>query len=366
MTYDPYRPSNLRRTELCPGSARLCVSVPEPPSSPDAEAGTDLHARIPPGVSLDDLAIADREIVEGCREIVRQYATAKYRQSTTYYEEPLNFAGVSAGTADVLIVTGEHVVVIDWKFGWNPVEIENLQVATYATLAMDQWYCNSATVVLWAPRTMREPTVFHFTGEDADGILARIKAIRETAEGTDALVLQASATACQYCPARAICPALRIEALAAVENGEITIRDDQAADYWRAATMAEKWGEAVKGQIRGMAHHGRNTGLGPPPGIKVGVRRGNRRVSDPQAFYDKVSHRFSIAQFLSACDVKVARLEESYARSRKDEGITLKAAKEEFAEMTVDIVRRDRESLVVSLAPAPVEEPEPQPQAIGE
>ena len=363
MSYDPYRPSNLRTTELCPGSARLCASVNEPPASDDADKGAELHALVPPEMSLEHLSVADREIVEECREIVRSYETD---ESVTYYECELEVEGISKGTADVVIVRENDVVVIDWKFGWNPVEENNLQVATYALLAMELYRRPTAVIVLWAPRTMYVPATFHFTiREDAAMTSQRIARIRGATE-RDGLLLVPSEQACRYCPAKAICPAIRLEALERVEQGDITIADDQMRNYWEAAGMAEKWAKSIKAQIKSMVLAAESVDIPPPPGMKVTKTKGDRYVDDPQRVFDTISHRLTIDQFLAMCHVKVTELEEMYARQRKEEGVTLVDAKKEFTELMGDLIKRGRGSLRVSLAPLPVEEPEPQPQAIGE
>lgn len=173
-----YGPSSLERRALCPASARLEKDLPNT-ESPYAAEGTMLHkvvafwiniratGTMPPGV--DKLTLEQREVCRRCYEFAQSVIPDR---ATVYIEQKISLKNWTTellnGTPDIVADDGETLVVIDWKFGRNPVAPadENLQGAGYAAMGMQTYKRRRAVVYFFQPRLLREneqPKGYTFT-----------------------------------------------------------------------------------------------------------------------------------------------------------------------------------------------------------
>ena len=139
--------SRAERFMTCPGSVRLEAQIPEPPPGEAAAIGTAIHElseRILRGEEIDDPDINPEHLA-----MAQEYATFV----NTLVEKPrkkpievnvdqglktLHYA--LGGTADAVLVDGNHLHVVDLKTGRVLVEAENnKQLLTYALGVMRQF-----------------------------------------------------------------------------------------------------------------------------------------------------------------------------------------------------------------------------------
>ena len=105
---------------------------------------------------------------------------------------------MTEGTADVVIQhEDDSITIIDWKFGYNPVnEVnKNIQLASYAVGAMQKFAASSCNCWVFQPRIYAKSS---YTFQNADAIIENIKLIIKRAK-TESYVLNASEDACRYC-----------------------------------------------------------------------------------------------------------------------------------------------------------------------
>jgi len=202
-----------------------------------------------------------------------------------------------AGTADALILRGDHLYVVDLKYGRGvPVSsIANEQLMLYALggLYTFDGVADIATVtmVIHQPRA---GGVSEYTMPAADlrkwgstTVKKAIKAGRQALKANDRTQLSPGEKTCRWCPAKAACPALRqeVQARTAMDFDDITVpaidkyHDQALADAMAATDLVEQWLRAVRGEVERRLMQGHDV-----PGWKlVAGRKGARQWTDTSA-----------------------------------------------------------------------------------
>lgn len=350
MAHHPFSPSALERLELCPGSHALSQGL-EGRMEEAGEEGTLLHAYVPAGESLEPLAPEQRELVESCRayfaDLMEWYPEVK----TWSYEAPLRlveaFEILSEGTADLVGEAPGYVVIADWKFGYKattPAD-SNIQVRTYGAMKMAEKRIPKAYLHIHHPR-LKLSTDASMEMEAYNETVRRVQQVRRRCEGTDSMQLWPSEKACEYCPAKAICPALRARgmALSKVHSSEL-VDPEAMARLLVKAKMVKKWAESVEYHAKMMAL--RNGGL---PGYKLRAMKGRREITDAQKAFDILSAYFTPAEFMEHCEVGVGALETAFIGKAKADkpGMSVAAAKSMFDTLLLSVIERgtDTQTLV--------------------
>jgi hypothetical protein len=193
----------------------------------------------------------------------------------------IDFVGRSADYATVIIV--------DYKFGFVNVEVEdNAQAQFYALAAAidpltSDWFGPELETIVLA---IIQP---NDDGDDLQTWKTNLRGIDhfETIyldavdKSEDPESMPKSGPACKYCPAEAICPVKTGEAMKATRVNEITA--DKLAEYLPMAAEVEKWAKAVKK----MAHEQLEQGV-PIKGYKLIAKRASRVWNNTDDVENKV------------------------------------------------------------------------------
>lgn len=162
--------SGMTRIYHCPASFRL-NKMEMPSSSEAADEGTMLHGVCERGIFRDNSVsyeeyIADIEslnteqcsVVKFCKFTVEKF----YDELIAKDESVLDFkemrlvskSGLFSGKADLTFVQLNYALVIDYKFGRGEVEPAeyNMQLATLAVLAMENYNVDTVDVAIIQPR----------------------------------------------------------------------------------------------------------------------------------------------------------------------------------------------------------------------
>ena len=262
------RPSSSARWIACPASARLSLQVPYEESGEAAQIGTAIHALSETCWQLDqdpmdfvgktiEGIVMTRENAEFALAHIRTVAalekelgTIKVEQYGTAFSNDLVRV---AGTADVVAFNEDKSIleIADLKTGRGWVDADSAQMKIYALGVLKKYLSASFETVRL---TIVQPT----TGENrthvmkatelhdwADNVLmpAVNAAIKDTTDPTP------SKEACQYCPAKMICPA-QTKALAAVPvTADVTtLTPDQVSDLLDKAELVEDFITALRKQ----------------------------------------------------------------------------------------------------------------------
>ena len=244
--------SRAERFMQCPGSVRLESLMPYEPAGEAAALGTALHElseRILRGEQIDDPDIAPEHI-----EMAQSYANYVNGISENPRKKLIEVnldAGLKSlhpalgGTADAILVEGNHLHVIDAKFGRVLVEAENnKQLMTYALGAMRQLNAPAdiiCTMHIFQPRAGHSKWTVN--GVDLISHGHDLVNSARLALSPDAPT-NPSPDACKYCRAKTICPSLRQKVQDSARK-DFSTETTVTPEMIELAKLAEKWSEAV-------------------------------------------------------------------------------------------------------------------------
>ena len=157
------------------------------------------------------------------------------------------------GTADAVLVDGDHLHVVDLKTGRVAVDAtDNKQLLTYALGAMRQFKAPeriTATVHIFQPRVGHSK--WTVTGQELVEHGQRLKAAAELALTSDAPT-SPSPDACRYCKAKTICPSMREKVQEAARSDfkpDTTVTPEMLDDAVLVAAWADAVQSAAKDQL---------------------------------------------------------------------------------------------------------------------
>lgn len=295
-------PSSAERWMNCPGSVNLSKDEEDTPSVNAAE-GTLLHdiaAQCLESLSIDANHFLHKHCnVEGFSFVVTQeqcdavnyylnevYAVVEATKGELLVEQRLSIEHMTGeqdakGTSDAVILTMDEIIVIDAKFGRGvPVSADhNPQLLMYAHAAYEEFKLaydfKTARVMIVQPR-LNSVTEFTLSIAALDEFAFRVEAAAKACFEPDA-PLTPSPKACQWCRAKATCPALTNEVLSAFDNVEPSKAEpSDLAAVMDKADMIEKWVKAVRAEVERRLLAGVTV-----PGYKlVQGKKGNRQWTD--------------------------------------------------------------------------------------
>jgi hypothetical protein len=162
------------------------------------------------------------------------------------------------GTADAILVDGNHLHVIDLKTGRVAVEAEdNKQLLTYALGAMRQLKAPSTiecTMHIFQPRVGHSK--WTVSGQELVEHGERLKAAAELALTSDAPT-HPSPDACRYCKAKTICPSMREKVQETARNDfkpDTTVTPEMLDD----AALVAAWADAVQAAAKDQLTNGKS------------------------------------------------------------------------------------------------------------
>lgn len=244
--------SKAERFMTCPGSYRLEALMPYEPPGEAAAIGTAIHElseRMLRGEEIDDPDIPSDHIemasmyVKFINELVPNPRKKLIEVNLDAGLKSLHPA--LGGTADAILVDGNHLHVCDLKTGRVPVEAENnKQLLTYALGAMRQLNAPAdiqCTMHIFQPKTGHSK--WTVSGVDLITHGHELKKAADLALTHDAPT-NPSPDACKYCRAKTICPSIRQQVQ---ENARKDFAPDTAVtpEMIESAKLAETWAEAV-------------------------------------------------------------------------------------------------------------------------
>lgn len=356
-THHGFSPSNLERRDLCPGSFRLEKDLPSV-TSELSEEGTRLHAETAAMIT----GYLEQKITPEPSESLAYPAFLKFReiyeQAKSEYEDPqdgpavyvetrlaFKYAGIVQyyGFADVLIVTQKKVIVIDWKFGYLPVEDaeNNHQGAGYANAAMQMFKHEKADVHFFNPRINQDSFC---TFEDRAAISSYIMGVIARCKAENAPIVTGEKQ-CKYCKAAAhgTCPAYmkKVETAAIVAEKLLPLPSladltmEQLCRLKERCDLIAQLSERVDYRIKVIC-----LTEGACGEYYIKESSGGREISDINAAFERVSGDIEAGEMLSACSVSVSKLEKLYAAKLKAAGRykTEKEGKAAFAEIMAELI----------------------------
>ncbi len=313
-----HSPSALKSKEICPHWEN------RPGSSAAADEGTMMHDAAESGhlAGLNEEQCAQ---VQLCLDYVTDLEQS-ISGCKRFNELQLDIAGLTFGTADVVLCGDHEAAVIDYKMGRIPVDdaAVNLQGIAYAIGVFDLFEVDRVKVVFLQPRIDMVTEHTFFRDKDYDLMLARIVGVIVLAEEPSSPFFPHPEN-CTYCGAQARCPALAAKALAVIERlpdplelpasldpAQIT-QPEQMAMALQLAPVLSAWAESVRAHALAMVQGGQEI-----PGYEIRHRSGQRVIKELTAVWDILHAEFSIPlqEFLPACSISVTALENAVKNSQ--------------------------------------------------
>lgn len=348
-----FSPSTLERREACPASYKLEEGLPSFDTE-NAKEGTLKHAAIAelitayvdgkPLPDIDDVDVksAFDKFLEIFREIPDNYLQIFTERKLSY-----KFCGLEVynGTADVVIVTPEKVVVIDWKFGHKEVTeaANNPQGAAYALAAMQEFDCKLADVHFYNP-VIRQHSNYTFEGMEGIrdyvmGVIAECK--RDSAPAV------AGEKQCRYCKAAyyGTCPAYaqfaskvmvisqKLDALPTLAEVPDAFLCELAGKFKVVAKFSDRVTEEIKARCAEKGACGKYV---------LKTTSGGKEIPDINAAFNALSSVFKAEEFLTYCKVAEPALRKAYVAKMKErcKCKSLKEGEKMFAEKMGELIQQ--------------------------
>jgi len=269
------RPSSASRWIACPASARLSTLVPYQESGEAAKIGTAIHALAETCFQLDtDPMKFVGQVVEGITmteencsfalehlqaiwAIQDELGHVKVEQLFKLYQEP---AFSLQGTADVVGISKDKLIIADLKTGRGYVDADSEQMKIYALGALMHHSQKPKEVEFQIIQPHHGEKRIHRMSVDELGVWETevlLPAINDAV--SDAPRYAPSESACQWCPAKHICSAQKEQFDIVAAQPDITImsKEDikevmlsltpaQITAILDKAPLVEKFIEAVK------------------------------------------------------------------------------------------------------------------------
>lgn len=373
MSYHhPFSPSSLGRRRLCPGSFQLEQGAPERGSSSAATEGTMLHSvmaamisgnhRVIEEEAAKSLNVEQRNVINQClawfwdmfdesskRDPFGDYSVETGVECEQRLRCHHRVGGETAtvlteGTADLVAfrrettsaswqsksnVTEVVLQIVDWKFGRNVLDTTNarMQMFGYAIAAYEHyndisqsWKSLPITKVECWINQPRLGTLYHEVIDKA-----RLPSVRKQVKDTilacqvEEPVLNPSPSACAYCKALPICPAVQEMGSNTVakilDGGIVTDPTDRVTDLvdglgpeelgglYDQAKVVESYVKALKDMCKNIMVDGGNI-----DGWTVRTRRGRRKFSNNFEAVSLLRDTVPIDRILSHGSLKLDQL----------------------------------------------------------
>lgn len=315
-------PSSAERWIACPASIRMAEKAEalsaESPESPYAAEGTTAHelaeiegsyafgrttererlaAQLDWGVrhsDLDDDTVTEMNgHVADFVQFVKERA-ALYPMSQVLFEQRMP-SGIPNcwGTSDVVIVSPNHVEIIDLKYGAGIAvdALNNPQLRLYALGALDTFgdmlgETERVLMTVFQPRMYPSKSTEELTADElrAWRTDVALPAGRSALTDDDA-PFGPSPKACRFCPAAGICQA-RVETLAELDFGEDpeVLSAAETAEWLKQIPEIKAWCTAVETAALNRAYSGGEE----LPGFKVVLSGGKRTITDAEAAVERL------------------------------------------------------------------------------
>lgn len=296
-THSKIGASSMYRWSRCPGSVKLCESIPSQSSS-YADEGTKAH-------ELAAIILKDKAITEFCdeetHEAVDLYVSTVLQdaeENEILVEQKFDLSKIFPGlfgTADAVVYDpiSKILRVYDYKHGKGIiVEVENNTQLMYyglGALLSTNFPCKEVELVIVQPRAYHPDGPVRRWRVTPIDLLEFSADLRDFAEATTKP--NASLVAgdhCRFCPASGICSELSKKALAVAQaEFKPTHQYDanKLADTLKKIDILEAYAKGVREFAYREAQSGRC-----PPGFKLVAKRAVRKWKDEKEAQRKLSN----------------------------------------------------------------------------
>lgn len=216
-------PSSAARRMACPGSRRMEALYPQVDSNASKE-GTLAHEVCKRLLNEEKMDLELPPEMLGFCELYANYIKRLSKGHQLCIEETISISNIHPdmwGTPDAWFWVGDHLHIVDFKYGFKAVEVfENWQLIAYsAGIIEDEVLCERVTFHIIQPRAMHKDGAIRTWSILFDDLLSywdRLRASESIAATEEAPLIIGEG--CEYCHACHACPVLRKHVLEGIEN----------------------------------------------------------------------------------------------------------------------------------------------------
>lgn len=393
--------SAIHRIENCQASWHLSKRAKEldlvPPAGEDAASGTRIHRALETRLVADwaQLSPTELDLAERCEdqaqrvysewttetsdaEVHRQYLEARVgiTEQRSYFVKPLTegLSYLATGQADVLYIAGDYALIMDYKTGRDEVESaeSNAQLRGLASIVSMLTNAPSKIRVAIIQPWMGQPSLADYDDTALDGARQWLRHVREKAMAGGEPKL---GDWCQYCPARALCPAKRdaMDTSALVQSGlpddakgamiarAIDLPAEDLAGLLKRRRMIGWFVSALEAAARIKLENGEAV-----PGYELKEVNGRRTIEDSAKAAQAVAHLLEKAEggpaaaIIRSCKISPADLQDEIRKASgkrikkdgsqgKNYAMTEDAAKEQLAAALGDLMTQPKSRRLVEV-----------------
>tara|TARA_R110002020_G_scaffold241992_2_gene455280 strand:- start:170 stop:1039 length:870 start_codon:yes stop_codon:yes gene_type:complete len=264
----------------------------------------------------------------------------RLRQASQIHVEcRLEIPDITWGTSDVVLLTGTHITLIDYKFGKWVVDDpkNNMQAKAYTLGAFHKFpEAKTAEFIFLTPRHELEQSSM-FEREEAMGWTDEFKTIVERADDPSSPYRPDSEN-CLFCGTKARCPELQKRAMNIAEDYDGLLLPESAktaaltdpAQLQRAldvASIMERWAKNVRNTALELRLEGVEI-----PGYELKQTAGNRKIKDVTRTWSALKEIVPQEEFLEACSITIGTLEKKLKEQAP------RGQKQEFAKSTLEVL----------------------------
>ncbi len=288
------------------------------------------------GYKFPDLSDEHTTLVGWCMKKVEPHLR---QADQSFIECKLEIPDITWGTSDVVLLTGTHITLIDYKFGkWIVDDPENnMQAKAYTLGAFHKFpEAKTAEFIFLTPRHELEQSAM-FEREEAMGWTDEFKTIVARADDASSPYRPDSEN-CLFCGTKARCPELQKRAMKIAEDYDGLLLPESAkttaltnpAQLQRAldvAAIMERWAKNVRNTALELRLEGVEI-----PGYELKQTAGNRKIKDVASAWGALKETVPQEEFLEACSITIGTLEKKLKEQAPH------GQKQEFAKSTLDVL----------------------------
>lgn len=339
--------SYLERIKLCPPSWNLSKLAPKEEGTAITKAGSDIHAAAA-GQEIElkrkDAELTETLIARG-DAIIAEILGNTELTITEDLRDNLRIWGNKdtenkwSGLFDRLVIaTHENesiddtiAIILDYKTGWKEQTgaEQNLQLRGAAVLAKTHNPKVARVYVAMIERVKKDDTVVLYGPNEIDQARTEINQILRAGYAGQG-EYNPSEKACQYCPAKTICPAIRKEHQALVAKAQTltpeSLSDEQLGQILTASAPVEKFIAACETEAKKRIEEKGEIPAGDGKNWKLKPGSKTRKIANAQDAYQRLAKCIPIERFTACVTVKVGDLEDAYAEATGLKGKECKQA----------------------------------------
>jgi len=257
MKHHEFGPSSLSKRSGCPGSYGMEKDLPELEGNETQTSGNNCHEAMETGdiTGLSDSEIANIEkakeveeqrISDLCGEFGKPLSDDREILLTTLDKEleVLNY-----GTADRVIVFKDVALIIDYKFGFNKVDSDSVQLLNYAVAVSQRYGINNVYCCVIQPTISNYP-IIRYNKQDLENGLDDIQEIIFNAKDPYAPIIPGESQ-CRYCKAKFICPKIEQNKIALNKISDLsTLSDVDISENYKQWQILKSIGSSIEKEVK--------------------------------------------------------------------------------------------------------------------